>query len=85
MKFSLGGDRGPAVLADGYPVSLQVDCTTGAPLGSPEPTSSSDGVTFANGQYSYVWKTDRSWTGTCRELRVLLVDRTMHTARFRFR
>ena len=57
VKFSLGGDRGLAILADGYPASVQVDCVTGAPLGSPEPTSSADGLTFANGQYSYVWKT----------------------------
>jgi hypothetical protein len=85
VKFSLGGDRGLAILADGYPVSVKVDCATGAPLGSPEPTSSDLGLTYANGQYSYVWKTDRSWVGTCRDLRVLLVDGTMHTARFRFR
>src|SRR4029450_5398401 len=34
---------------------------------------------LANGQYSYVWKTSRSLAGTCRELRVLLVDGTLHT------
>ena len=85
VKFGLGGDRGLAILADGYPASVQVDCVTGAPLGSPEPTSSADGLTFANGQYSYVWQTAKSWVGTCRQLQILLVDGTLHTAQFRFK
>jgi hypothetical protein len=85
VKFSLGGDRGLAILAAGYPASVKVDCTTGAVLGPVESTSSADGLTFADGQYSYVWKTDKSWAGTCRELRVLLVDGTLHTARFKFK
>ena len=38
-----------------------------------------------DGLYKYAWKTDRGWAGTCRELRVLLVDETLHTAKFRFR
>ena len=85
VKFSLGGDRGLDILADGYPVSVQIDCTTGAPIGSAAETRSDEGLTFASGQYKYVWKTEPAWAGTCRELRVLLVDGTMHAARFRFR
>jgi hypothetical protein len=85
VKFSLGGDRGLAILADGYPASVKVNCTTGAVLGSLEPTSSADGLTFSSGQYSYVWKTDKSWAGTCRQLQVLLVDGTLHTALFSFK
>jgi hypothetical protein len=85
VKFSLGGDRGLAILADGYPASVQVDCVTGAPLGSLEPTASDDGLTYANGQYSYVWKTSKAWGGTCRQFQMLLVDGTLHTALFRFK
>jgi reprolysin-like metallo-peptidase family M12B len=85
VKFSLGGDRGLAILANGYPASRQVDCVTGAPIGSLEPTSSDLGLTFANGQYSYVWKTAKDWVGTCRQLQVLLVDGTLHTAQFSFK
>ena len=85
VKFSLGGDRGLAILADGYPASVQVDCVTGARIGSSEPTASDDGLTFANGQYSYAWKTSKSWGGTCRQLQVLLVDGTLHTALFKFK
>jgi hypothetical protein len=85
VKFSLGGNRGLAILAEGYPASVRIDCTTGAVLGALEPTSSAAGLTFDGSQYSYVWKTEKGWGGTCRELRVLLVDGTMHTARFRFK
>ena len=73
------------MLADGYPVSAQIDCTTGAPIGPPVATRSDDGLVFESGLYKYVWKTDRGWAGTCRELRVLLVDGTLHTARFKFK
>jgi len=85
VKFSLGGDRGLAILADGYPASVQVDCVTGALLGSPERTASDDGLTFANGQYTYVWKTSKAWGGTCRQFQMLLVDGTLHTALFTFK
>jgi hypothetical protein len=85
VKFSLGGDRGLAILADGYPASVQINCTTGAPIGSPSPTSSDEGLTFQDGQYKYVWKTSGSWAGTCRQFQILLVDGTLHTARFSFK
>jgi hypothetical protein len=89
IKFSLGGDRGLGIFADGYPASVQVNCTTGAPIGSPEPTSPAGGSGLQfdplTNQYTYVWKTDKGWSGTCRELQVLLVDGTMHTARFKLK
>jgi hypothetical protein len=52
VKFSLGGDRGLAILEAGYPASRKIDCTSGAPLGPLQPTTSADGLTYANGQYS---------------------------------
>jgi hypothetical protein len=85
LKFSLGGDRGLAIMADGYPASVQINCVTGAPIGSPSPTSSDEGLTFQDGQYKYVWKTSGSWAGTCRQFQILLVDGTLHTARFSFK
>jgi hypothetical protein len=35
-------------------------------------------------QYDYVWKTDKSWAGTCRQLVVKLTDGTSHWANFKF-
>ena len=39
----------------------------------------------ASGQYSYTWKTEKSWAGSCRQLIVRLVDGTEHTANFKFK
>jgi hypothetical protein len=35
-------------------------------------------------QYSYVWKTTKSWASTCRRLNVTLEDGTVHVANFKF-
>jgi hypothetical protein len=86
VKFSLGANYGFAILAAGYPQSTQIDCTTLAPLGSPSPTQANGGgLQFADGTYSYIWKTEKSWAGTCREINVKLTDGTSHTADFSFR
>ena len=36
-------------------------------------------------QYTYVWKTEKSWSDTCRELVVKLTDGSVHTALFNFK
>jgi hypothetical protein len=36
-------------------------------------------------KYTYVWKTDRSWAGTCRKFVLTLSDGTTHEALFRFK
>jgi hypothetical protein len=81
VKFSLGADYGLDVLADGYPRSKACSAAddTATPTAAAEPFS------FAEGQYKYVWKTDRAWAGTCRELLVKLDDNTVHRARFDLR
>jgi len=33
--------------------------------------------------YTYVWKTAKSWAGTCRQLDVQLIDGTHHPALFK--
>jgi hypothetical protein len=38
----------------------------------------------ASDQYTYVWKTDRAWAGTCRLLTVQLKDGSAHQANFKF-
>lgn len=34
--------------------------------------------------YSYVWKTDKAWAGTCRTFDLRLTDGTDHYASFKF-
>jgi uncharacterized protein len=87
VKFSLGGNKGFNIFAAGYPQSVQIDCGTGAVLGTPEPTANPGGssLSYGGGQYNYVWKTEKSWAGTCRQLDVTLVDGTTHRANFKFK
>jgi hypothetical protein len=42
-------------------------------------------LSFSGDQYNYVWKTENSWAGTCRQLVLTLNDGTVHTANFKFK
>ncbi|HEY5269824.1 MAG TPA: PxKF domain-containing protein, partial [Anaerolineales bacterium] len=87
VKFSLGGDKGLNIFAAGYPQSVQIACDTGAVLGDPEPTANPGGssISYGGGKYNYVWKTDKAWADTCRELIVKLIDGTVQNAFFKFK
>jgi predicted extracellular nuclease len=87
VKFSLGGNKGLNIFATDSPKSVQIACDTGAVLGTSEKTVNPGGsnMSYGSGQYNYVWKTDKNWAGTCRQLIVLLIDGTMHLANFQFK
>jgi hypothetical protein len=89
VKFSLGGNYGLNIFAAGYPKVQVVSCTSSAPSDEIEQTvtagNSSLSYDAASGQYTYTWKTDKSWAGSCRQLVMRLADGTDHTALFRFR
>jgi hypothetical protein len=86
IKFSFGLDLGLNILAPGSPVSRQVNCFTGAGLGSWEPTESDHGLRYDRftNQYIYTWSTNRTWAGTCRELDVIVRDGRHFTTKFKF-
>ena len=79
VKFSLGGNMGLAIFAAGYPASGSIACTTG-PVDAVEETVTAGGSTLSydasSGQYIYVWKTDKSWAASCRQLVVKFSDGT---------
>jgi len=89
VKFSLGGNQGLNILAAGYPLSTQIACNTLATLDQIEQTvtagSSSLSYDATSDQYTYVWKTDKSWAGSCRQLTVKLNDGTSHQANLEFK
>jgi hypothetical protein len=89
IKFSLGGDKGLNIFAAGYPISQLIVCGSGAPQDDLEQTvtagSSSLKYDPLTDQYIFVWKTDKAWTGTCRQLVVVLIDGTTHIANFKFK
>ncbi len=89
VKFSLGGNKGLNIFAAGYPQSVQIACGNGAAADDIEQTVTAGSSSLAydplTDQYTYVWKTDKAWTGTCRQLVVKFVDGTSHLANFRFK
>jgi probable HAF family extracellular repeat protein len=90
LKFSLGGGEGLDIFAEGYPKSRQIDCVTLAPLDAIEQTTSAAGGSALSydpttERYTYVWKTKKAWSGTCRQLVVKLDDGSVHRANFKFR
>ena len=89
IKFSVGGARGLGILAQGSPSSAQIACSGGAALDAIEQTVAAGGSTLsydlAASQYTYVWKTQKLWAGTCRQFVLTLADGTSHSALFDFR
>ena len=89
VRFSLGGFHGLGIFAAGYPKSQTIGCTSSSPQDDVEQTvsagSSSLSYDATTDQYSYIWKTDKSWSGTCRQLVIRLADNTDHVANFKFK
>jgi hypothetical protein len=88
VQFSLHGDQGLSIFAAGYPLTQSISCVTGAPMDGIEQTVNA-GVSSleydaAADQYRYVWKTQKTWAGTCRRLVLKLDDGTIHEADFAF-
>jgi hypothetical protein len=90
IRFSLGGDHGLDIFYSDTPswprsAAYACDAAPGDPV---------DGTTTAGGsslsydpetdRYTYVWKTERSWGNSCRELTLKLSDGSEHRLRFRF-
>ncbi len=87
VKFSLHGDQGLAIFKDGYPASASYDCGSTPPTEASTPAASSESLNYVKGadQYTFAWKTDKSWDGTCRVLVLGLKDGTVHTVAVQFK
>ncbi|MGE0104873.1 MAG: PxKF domain-containing protein [Blastocatellales bacterium] len=89
VKFSLSGNKGLDILAPGFPISQQVACDSGASVSEIEETVTAGGSSLSyaptTDTYTYVWKTSKAWSGTCRVLTVKFKDGSSFTANFRFK
>jgi hypothetical protein len=90
LKFSLTGNQGLDIMAPGYPKSTKISCDTGGVIDDVEQTETagSSSLTYdaSSDQYKYVWKTEKSWSNTCRQLTVKLKDGgPEQSANFRFK
>ena len=89
LKFSLNGNQGLNVLAEGYPKSQVITCATGAPTDVIEETLAAgySGISYnaSVDQYTYAWKTNKAWAKSCRRLMFRLSDGFEYSAEFGFK
>jgi len=89
VKFSLNGNQGLDIFEVGYPKSQAIACDTTSPLDTLEETSTAGSSSLSydpsTDQYIYVWKTNKIWANTCRQLVVKLNDGSSHVANFKFK
>ncbi len=86
VKFKLGGDYGLDVFEVGYPKSETIACDSQAEVNGVDQTvnagQSSLQYDAITGTYTYVWKTDKAWEDTCRQLVVKFDDGQAARANF---
>jgi hypothetical protein len=89
IKFSLDGDRGMEIFAAGYPRSEEISCAAADTVNNVKDTlnDSTSSLSYDSPakQYNYVWKTEKSWSGTCRQLTVRFVDGQSYLLNFMFK
>jgi extracellular elastinolytic metalloproteinase len=84
-RFTLSEQGGAPDTAAVF-ASQQVDCTTQVPSGpiAPALTPGSRELESSGDQFSFNWKTEAAWAGTCRQLLIRLQDVADPVAFFRF-
>ena len=87
VKFSLSGNKGLGIFAANSPYTVAITCDGSVPQTDVTGTLTAGGssLNYSADTYNYVWKTDSSWAGTCRQLVVKLNDGSEHRANFKFR
>jgi hypothetical protein len=88
VKFSLGGNFGLNILSQGYPASSSITCGSNIEDTIEQTvTASTSSLQYDSNsqQYTYIWKTDKSWSGTCRNIILKFTDGTIQKANFKFK
>jgi hypothetical protein len=89
VKFSLNGDKGLDIFEEGSPSSGRIVTDPDAPLDDIEltVTAGESGLQYdaTLDRFTYVWKTQKAWAGTSRQLVIELKDGSVHRANFLFR
>jgi len=89
VRFSLGGNHGLDIFAEGFPQVVQVACGTGLPEGEVQETAAAlkSGLIYNpfTKRYIYVWKTDKGMAGSCWQLTLRFTDGTSASALFKMR
>lgn len=87
VKFTLGEDEGDDPFAAGYPKSEEVDCGSSDDVGGTDAVTSpgASALQHDGGAYRLNWKTEKNWSGTCRQLVLRFDDSAQTEARSDFR
>ena len=88
LKFGFGQYKGLDIFR-AEPVSVAANCDGSVPPGAAGEVLRSAGNTSlrydaAGQQYSYLWKTEESWSNTCRQVVIALKDGSTHRANVQF-
>jgi len=86
LIFSLGGNKGLNIFAPGYPRWQTIPCGSTVPVNGTNPTQSNGGLSYdpLQDRYTYPWKTEKSWAGSCRQVVVRYTDGITYRANFNF-
>ncbi len=86
LIFSLGGNQGLNIFAPGYPKWETIPCGSTAAVNGTNPTSSNGGLSYdpLQDRYTYPWKTEKSWAGSCRQVVVRYSNGITYRANFNF-
>jgi hypothetical protein len=87
IRFSLAGDQGLDLFKPGYPASTGFTCGTTPPTDASEPAEVANALRYdaLRDEYTFGWKTDKRWAGTCRVLVLGLRDGTSHAISIEFK
>jgi hypothetical protein len=89
VHFSLGGDRGLSIFQPGFPSAVETGCDMAVAADRVErqrrTTASELTYSAQRAEYTYMWKTDKAWAGSCRVLVVRFADGSEHRANFQFK
>lgn len=86
LIFSLSGNKGLNIFAPGYPKWQTIPCGSTVAVNGTNPTNSNGGLSYdpLQDRYTYPWKTEKNWAGSCRQLVVRYTDGTTYRANFNF-
>jgi hypothetical protein len=83
--FSLDGVSDTSAVRALTSAAASCDGSGSVPTGAPVAMNGGLRYDASSDRFSFVWKTDRSWAGSCRLLEIGLNDGTTHTLMFDFR
>jgi hypothetical protein len=77
--FSLDGVSDPSAISS---ISSAASSCDGTTVSTSSPITMNGKLTYDGDRFKFLWKTDKSWGGTCRALLISLRDGTTHTIVF---